>query len=75
MTTTDKEHYITLNDATQFFPSVNGKLPHVTSIWRWCRFGLRGTKLAYTRAGNRICTTKAAVEQFLAALNDKDNVA
>jgi len=45
------EERFTLTGATKVMPRVNGKRPAVSTLWRWCRKGLRGRYLDYVRVG------------------------
>lgn len=56
--------FISLSDARQFFPRVNGKRPHVDSLRRWGTKGIRGAKLGIQRIGGRWYTTREAISQF-----------
>jgi hypothetical protein len=47
----------------------NGKRPAISTLWRWAGSGCRGVKLEVRRVGGTLCTTAAAVDRFLAALN------
>lgn len=48
--------------------SRNGSLTHWT-LRRWATKGLRNTRLQVWRVGRTICTTRQAVDEFLAILN------
>lgn len=63
-----KEDLLSLTDAARSLPKVNGKRPHVTTVWRWARFGLNGVCLEYVRLGSRICTSTQALGRFANAL-------
>lgn len=45
--------------------SVGGKELHVSTLWRWCRRGLRGVKLEHVRVGHRVCTSTQAISRFV----------
>lgn len=62
------EETLTLTQATKLLPT----RPHVSTLWRWCRQGLRGVQLEYRRCGDRIVTSKEALERFGLALADLD---
>lgn len=60
-----EQNAISLNQAAKYF-QIDGKKPHTSSLWRWCRVGLAGgkVKLRYRKFGRRIVTSIAACEQF-----------
>lgn len=61
---------ITLGEASKLFPRRrNGAKPHLSTLWRWCINGFRGTKLEHVRVGASLCTTRAAVKQFIASMS------
>ena len=67
------ETLLSLTDATKALPRIDGKRPHISTLWRWCRKGLRGVRLEYVRVGHRVCTSQAALSRFtnnLAAADD-----
>jgi len=39
--------------------------PHVSTIWRWYRRGIRGIKLEIIRIGGRPYTSRQAIERFV----------
>lgn len=67
------ENLVSLVSAAKYF-EVDGKKPHASSLWRWCRIGLAGgkVKLRYRRYGRRIVTSFAACEQFSRELAEAD---
>ncbi len=48
------EDVMSLTEATKVLPKVNGKRPAISTLWRWCRRGLRGVHLEYVRVGRNI---------------------
>ena len=54
-------------------PKVTSKRPAVSTLWRWCRKGLRGQFLEYVRVGRKICTTREALLRFFSELADLDD--
>ena len=57
------ETLITLTQAAQMLPG----RPHVSTLWRWYRRGIRGVRLeTYVLAGRRF-TSVEALERFAAA--------
>jgi len=66
------EDVIDLTEATKVLPKVNGKRPSISTVWRWCRKGLRGVHLDYIRVGRHIATSKQALGRFFVALAEND---
>ena len=66
------ETLLSLTDAAKAVPSLDGKRPHVSTIWRWCRKGIRGVQLEYVRLGHRVCTSEQALARFAQRLADAD---
>ena len=69
------EELLSLAEAASRLPAVEGRRPHVATLWRWCRQGVRGVRLEHIRIGHRICTTQAAVDLFVRRLTDLANQA
>ena len=67
------EELFTLTEATKIMPRVNGRRPAVSTLWRWCRKGLRGVRLEYLRIGRNIVTSRQALLRFFANLADADS--
>ena len=63
------------NETVQTFPQA-AKLfpipPHISSLVRWAKKGIRGTRLEYGRAGRKLITTVEAVERFCNTLAQAD---
>jgi hypothetical protein len=68
----DIEKLVTLTEAAKLLPAVGGKRIHVSTLWRWCRKGLRGVNLEYLRVGSRIATSHEAMHRFFTALTQLD---
>ena len=66
------EELLSLTDAAKALPTIDGRRPHVSTIWRWCRRGVRGVRLEYVRLGHRVCTTREALGRFAQRLADAD---
>ena len=64
MIDTTRESIISLSDATRRLPKFNGKNPHPSSVWRWCKIGLDGVKLEHIKVGGRMCTSIEALDRF-----------
>jgi len=67
----EQQELLSLTDAARVL-QINGKRPHISSIWRWCRRGLNGVRLEYGRAGRRIVTTRTALTKFMNQLAEAD---
>ncbi len=66
------EQLLSLSDASRALPPIDGKRPHVSTLWRWCKRGIRGVRLEYVRLGHRICTSQEALGRFAQRLADED---
>jgi hypothetical protein len=69
---TQAESLLSLTEATKALPRVNGKRPSISTLWRWCRRGLRGVRLEYVRVGRGIATSRDALNRFFNALAAAD---
>ena len=70
-----KENLISLKQASKSIPAFDGNSIHMSTIWRWCRKGLKGVNLEYVRCGRRIATSEKALNRFfteLAKLDEKN---
>ena len=63
---------LTLSQAAKQLPRVNGKRIHVSTLWRWCRKGLKGIRLEYSRVGRTIMVSDAALNRFFMSLAQAD---
>lgn len=68
----DREEYIPLRVAAKLVPSGRrlGRPVHISTLVRWTKRGVRGKRLATFLIGATRYTTKAALDQFLAELNE-----
>lgn len=66
------EELISLAEAARHLPRIDGRKVAISTVWRWCRVGLRGVHLEYVRVGRKICTSREALLRFFAALAEKD---
>ncbi len=64
---------ISLTAAARNLPKIDGKRPHTSTIWRWCRRGIRGVRLEYAKVGGRIVTTSRCLNEFAARLAAADD--
>lgn len=72
MRISNSENLVSLSQATQILPVLGDKNVHPSTLWRWCRRGLNGTKLDYLRMGRRIFTSAEALDRFFTVLAEKD---
>ena len=61
-----------LSDAARVVPKFEGRRVHTSTLWRWCKRGLRGVRLEYLRIGDRICTSRPALGRFYERLTAQD---
>lgn len=66
------EVLLSLSDAAKTLPCIDGKRVHVSTLWRWCKRGLKGVRLEYVRVGFRICTSSDALSRFINELAAAD---
>ena len=66
------EELISLAAAARRLPKIDGRKVAIPTVWRWCRKGLRGVRLPYTRLGRRICVSPAALSAFFGQLAEWD---
>lgn len=64
---------LTLSDATKHLP----ERPHSSTIWRWCRVGLRARNghrihLEHQRRGGKLFTSIPSIIRFAQALTEAD---
>ncbi|MCS7466126.1 DUF1580 domain-containing protein [Stieleria sp. ICT_E10.1] len=60
------EDAITLAEVPAMLP---GRRPHVSTVWRWYRTGVRGVRLEAVKIGRSVITSRQAVTRFLTHLN------
>ena len=68
---------LSLEGVAKAIPAVDGRQPHLASVWRWCRKGLMARNgqrihLRHTRIGRRVVVPADAVVEFLDALSVAD---
>jgi hypothetical protein len=66
------EEVLSLSEAAAVLPRLNGKRPHVSTLWRWARRGLYGIRLETRRVGRRFVTSREALERFSVRLAEID---
>lgn len=65
---------LTLSEAVEKIPPVNGRNVHPATVWRWATSGVRGVRLRSRLVGGRRVTTEADIEAFLNALGETAGV-
>ena len=64
------EEAISLREAARLVPRRRaGKSLSIGTLYRWAGAGLRGHKLETIRVGDSVCTSRAALAAFFAALS------
>ncbi len=67
------EELLSLGDAAKSLPAIEGRRPHISTLWRWCKKGVRGVRLEYVRLGHRVCTSREALSRFAQRLAEVDD--
>jgi hypothetical protein len=62
------EDLLTLSEIAERLPIPKNR----TTLWRWCRIGVRGIRLEYRKLGREMLTSVEAVERFSQALAQAD---
>lgn len=68
----NNEALVSLTEATKLVPKTGAKRLAISTLWRWCRKGLRGVRLEYVRIGRGIATSQEALNRFFQALAEAD---
>jgi len=63
---------MTLSEASKELPKFNGKRIHVSTLWRWCRKGIRGVCLEYVKVGRKVMVSPEGLNRFFTALAQAD---
>lgn len=69
------ESVLSLGGAAKACPLIDGKRPHISTLWRWMRRGVRGVHLEHARIGKRVVTSREALARFASALAEADHAA
>ena len=69
----NEESVFSLSQAAKVLPSIDGRRPHPSTIWRWCTRGIRGVHLEHVRVGGRVCTSADALNRFVNKLAEADS--
>ena len=63
------ESVVSLIEAAKLLPRRRkGKRPNVATLYRWTTIGVRGVVLESVQVGGTRCTSREALDRFLAAL-------
>jgi hypothetical protein len=65
-----KETAISLREAVEALPAIEGKRPCPSTIFRWAKVGIKGQKLEHLYVGRRFCTSREAITRFLQAVSE-----
>jgi hypothetical protein len=61
---------MSLAAAARAFGRLRGRVPHISTVWRWCTKGVRGVRLqSYVVGGTRVVTAEA-IDRFLAQTSE-----
>lgn len=66
--------FMTLSEAAKTLPRINGRKMHVSTIFRWCRNGVRGVFLEYGKMGRTIVVTESGLRKFFTGLAEADKI-
>lgn len=61
---------LSLGEACKAIPSLDGKRPHISTVFRWMTTGFRGVQLEHVRIGRRMCTTREALDRFFQRITE-----
>ena len=60
----NKTKILSLLEATKHVPALNGKHPHVCTLYRWYSVGIAGARLQCVRVGGKLGVTQEALDRF-----------
>lgn len=66
---TNGQTFLTLDQAREHFPAIEGRRPTRETIRKWARRGIHGVKLETVQVGRRIVVTPEAIAEFQRRLN------
>lgn len=58
------ETVVSLPEACRRLPKIDGRKLHASTLWRWAKKGVRGTRLDHVYIGRRLCTSEEALTRF-----------
>ncbi len=65
-----REQVFSLTEAARLLPRRRrGRKPSPSTLYRWAKYGLRGTRLETIRIGGTRCTSVEALQRFAQALS------
>jgi len=64
---------LSIAEVTKLLPRINGRRLHVSTVWRWCRKGIKGIRLDHNRLGCAIFISQDALNSFFAELAQADD--
>jgi hypothetical protein len=65
-----KETVFGLCEAAKYVPRTSNRPVHHSTIWRWCRVGIRGVKVEHLMVGSRCVTSREALNRFFQKLSE-----
>lgn len=74
MSYTPSENLIPLSEVPRRLPRRRGNRIHISTIYRWCKVGIRGRKLEYVEVGGLLYTTELALAEFMKPSMPRDEV-
>jgi len=70
-----REYLLSFSEAAKSVPTVRGRRLASSTLYRWARKGIGGTRLEYLRIGRCMVTSREALERFFANLAVADDKA
>ncbi len=68
------DEWMSLSEAARRLPKLDGRKIHPSSLWRWCKQGIRGQRMRYRKLGGRIVLTLADIDEFSQRLAEADDL-
>ena len=68
----ETEEIVPLAAAAKWLPSMRGKAPHVCTLYRWTKAGVKGVRLEIIKIGGTTCTSREALARFFQQLTYGD---
>lgn len=65
--------FMTLAEAARSLPRLRGKRVHTSTIFRWCKRGVKGVFLKYGKIGRTIVVSPSDLQTFFTALAEADS--
>jgi hypothetical protein len=70
-----RERLLSFSEAVKSLPTVSGRRLAPSTLYRWARRGIGGTRLEYLRIGRCMVTSREALERFFTNLAMADDQA